>query len=190
MDVTGPRKSGTNSKPSKARTKAAKLLMLPTPVSELFEQYAGYVWGYSPEYPETLRLPAFVDKRESHEAKQADCTVLVLGIVMALTIDTFNWTRQDYRDGTLQDPAVPWSSPAAWSRASGREDIGAAPTPGYGVWAVQGLSGLQNGAFGRGTHGHQWLEYGGYAWHLSKSTGLTRASAIPGYSARVAVRIA
>ena len=164
---------------------------MPKKVSDILSHFDSYVWGTSPEYPETLaNLPAFVDRRERHEAKQADCTVLVGSVVMCLTTAHL-WPRQDYRDLMLMDGSKPWSCADVWRRATGAPIISGCTIPPGEVHAVQGLSGLVNGVFGKGTTGHQWLEFNGKAWHLSRSgKTLTMAGKIPGYKTRKSVRIA
>lgn len=180
-----------NSKPVSAPRKKTTTKTMTKAVLALIMHYADYKWTrVKPEYPETLTLPRFVDKREPHEHKAADCTVMVLGVVMALTVNSHVWTMADYRDGTLQDGKKPWSCPDAWSRATGAPVVtDHRSTPG-GVYAVQGLSGLVNEAFVRGTTGHQWIECDGKAWHLSRSKGvLTLGGTVPGYKSTRAVRI-
>ena len=172
----------------KAPKKKAPATM-PDEVLDILSHFAGYTWGTKPEYPETLALPSFVDRRESHEARQADCTVLVGSVVMCLAWE-YEWTRQDYRDLMLMDGDKPWSAAEAWSRATGAPVLSSHPTPTGAVYAVQGLSGLVDGVFGKGTSGHQWLEFSGQAWHLSRSGRvLTMAGAIPGYKTRRSVLI-
>lgn len=166
----------TQPRPRKKPAKVDKVL-------ELIAHYRGY--GYSatkPEYPETLTLPGFVDKREQHEHRKADCTVFVGGVVMALTMATFHWSMADYRGLMIaEDPVDPWSAVKAWARALGRHtyDGGGSTTP--GAWyAVQGWSGLQDGQFTRGSRGHQWLERNGKTWQLaSNEATLIEAGPIP-----------
>jgi len=183
--VKAPRKSTTK------KATATEPATMPKAVLDILSHFAGYTWGTKPEYPETLtELPAFVDRRESHEGKQADCTVLVGSVVMCLTSGKHEWTRQDYRDLMLMDGNSPWSAAEAWARATGAAATSDYPTPAGAVHAVQGLSGLVNGVFGRGTTGHQWLEFDGKAWHLSRSGKvLTMAGDIPGYKTRRSVKI-
>ncbi len=174
--VKGPRKS-----------KAKK--EMPPSILATLDAFNDYVWGTSPEYPEELKLPSFVDKRESHEPKQADCTVVVGAVVMVAT-NIYPWTLADYRDLMLMDGNSPWSAVDAWSRATGFPVSSEGTSCPDEVTAVQGLSGLVNGVFGKGTTGHQWIEFNGLAWHLSRSGKvLTRGGVIPGYKVRKSVRL-
>lgn len=179
-------------KPATKKPKKAKATVtMPKAVLDILGHFAEYVWGTKPEYPETLtNLPTFVDKREAHEGKQADCTVTLGAVVMCLTNGKHVWTRADYRDLMLMDGSKPWSCAEAWSRATGAPVNSSGTTPAGEVHAVQGLAGLVDGAFGKGTTGHQWIEFNGKAWHLSRSgKTLTMAGKIPGYKLRKSVRI-
>ncbi len=154
------------------------------PILAVLQHYEGY--GYTtidPSYPETLALPNVAKPavRQPHEARAADCTVFVGGVVMALTLDCFNWTGLRYKEAMVMYPDRPWSAVDVWGRAvaSWTRPEGCAP------WkAVQGWSGLLGGRVTTGSRGHQWLlDPRGRAWHLSRSQGkLVQAGAVPQFA--------
>ncbi len=159
---------------SKPESEAPSLqATLPAEIEALVSFYDDWTYNSSsPQYPEDMVLPKFVDHREPHEHTHADCTTFVGSVVMAYTLTSYTWYWSDYKDLMVMGDDI-WSAPAVWARATGNDTNAIYSESFYSpgsVFAVQGWNEAR-------TRGHQWLEMDGLCWHMSRTKGrLVRAA--------------